>query len=331
MSSSTPQIRGIPQQQQNSTISYKQRYKLTIQYDGSNYNGFQMQRKMTTRTIQEVLESTLLKILTFQYNQYQLYRDNIHNYVCIIGSSRTDTGVHAIATTAHVDIERRDRKTGQIVKEPYDEKFLLDTMNRHLPLDIRILKVQKVAQEPDVQRGIKYYHAQASTFERTYLYRIIVCNPKQEAIVFLQRYAWIVPAEKFELEEMQKAAKCFEGKHDFRSFMTTTRSNISQDTVRDLLECTVKKIKLSGNCFYGTALSDTCEGAYEVQIRLRAKSFLYNQCTRIVGALYEVATGKLKSGDILKILNEKQVNPKLTIAPACGLYLCNVKDYVFDS
>src|SRR5690606_508934 len=136
MSSSTPQIRGIPQQQQHSTISYKQRYKLTIQYDGSNYNGFQMQRKMTTRTIQEVLESTLLKILTFQYNQYQLYRDNIHNYVCIIGSSRTDTGVHAIATTAHVDIERRDRKTGQIVKEPYDEKFLLDTMNRHLPLDI---------------------------------------------------------------------------------------------------------------------------------------------------------------------------------------------------
>ncbi|SPZ49811.1 tRNA pseudouridine synthase A [Sarcina ventriculi] len=180
--------------------------KLTIEYDGTRYYGWQ--RQPIGNTIQQELEKAISKV--------------IKEYVEVIGSSRTDSGVHAKGYVANF-------KTN--VKMPA-EKFR-DAVNCKLPRDIVIIKSEEVDLD---------FHARYSSKGKTYCYTIL--NREYPCAIdkdYVYYYRW-----KLNVEEMKKACKYFLGTHDFKAFQTPGGSvKTSIRTISDLhIETNVDKIKI---------------------------------------------------------------------------------------
>ena len=154
-------------------------YKLTIQYDGTRYRGWQVQGN-TDQTIQGKLEGVLSR-LTGQP-------------VEVHGSGRTDAGVHALGQVANVKLPR-----------PVEPSELLGELNRYLPADIGV-----IAAEPAPER----FHARLNARSKTYRYRIW-----NSAIpnVLERSYLYVLP-ESLDVAAMERAAADLVGTHDFRSF-----------------------------------------------------------------------------------------------------------------
>src|SRR5882672_492435 len=153
-------------------------FKLTIQYDGTDFHGWQMQGEL--RTVQGELTKALSLIEG---------RD-----VAVHGSGRTDAGVHAEGQVASVILE----------KEISAEK-LRAAINGNVGKDVRIMAAQVVADE---------FHARYSAVEKTYRYRVVngpVMSP------FLVRYAH-QDARPFDLERMRACARVFLGTHEWTAF-----------------------------------------------------------------------------------------------------------------
>lgn len=158
-------------------------YKMIIAYDGRKYNGWQKQPGYAN-TIQGKLEEICGKLLEEQ--------------VEVIGSGRTDAGVHALGQVANV-------KTKKDIKE--DE--FLEGLNTHLPKDIRIHEVKKAGDR---------FHARLNAVGKHYSYRIdngIVSD------LFTRKYTTRVE-KKLDVEAMRRAAKYLIGEHDFTSFCTNS-------------------------------------------------------------------------------------------------------------
>ena len=154
-------------------------YKLTIQYDGTRYRGWQVQGN-TDQTIQGKLEGVLSR-LTGQL-------------VEVHGSGRTDAGVHALGQVANVKLPH-----------PVEPSELLGELNRYLPADIGV-----IAAEPAPER----FHARLNARSKTYRYRIW-----NSAIpnVLERSYLYVLP-EPLDVAAMERAAADLVGTHDFRSF-----------------------------------------------------------------------------------------------------------------
>jgi len=153
-------------------------FKLTIQYDGTDFHGWQMQGEL--RTVQGELTRALTLIDG---------RD-----VIVHGSGRTDAGVHAQGQVASVRIER----------EMTPEK-LRAAINGNVGKDLRIMEAQIAAAD---------FHARYSALEKTYLYRVIngaVMSP------FWLRYAHH-EARVLDLESMNTCTGLFIGTHDWTAF-----------------------------------------------------------------------------------------------------------------
>ena len=156
-------------------------YKLLLQYDGTDFHGWQMQDGL--RTVQGELASALSLI--------DGRNVNLH------GSGRTDAGVHAEGQVASVEIQR----------EITPEK-LRSAINGNIGKDVRVLEVEPV--QPD-------FHARYSALGKTYVYRIVngpVISP------FWSRYAH-QEARKLDLDRMRSAAALFLGRHDWTAFSAT--------------------------------------------------------------------------------------------------------------
>jgi len=154
------------------------KYKLVIQYLGTRYSGWQIQKDK--RTIQGTIRDALLQITG--------------EMVSVVGAGRTDSGVHALGQVAHVRLE-----------EELEPARLRRALNGILPWDIRMLSVQ--AAPPD-------FHAQKSAIRKRYLYRIYngpVLSPFLSGCVHQ-----VIPPLK--LEAMAKAAGAIVGRHDFKGF-----------------------------------------------------------------------------------------------------------------
>ena len=155
------------------------RYKIFIEYDGARYYGWQKQPNLTT--IQGQIESAL-KNLT---------KKNIE----IMGSGRTDAGVHALAQVAHFDLE-----------QDFDPFKIQIALNFFLKMDdISILDCQKVAND---------FHARFSAKQRIYQYKIL--NRKSKPAIDRDR-TYHIPFD-LNLNLMQETANYLIGKHDFSSF-----------------------------------------------------------------------------------------------------------------
>lgn len=156
-----------------------QNYKLTIQYDGTKYNGWQRQGN-TANTIQGKLNEIIGKYLNEEID--------------IAGSGRTDAGVHAYGQVASFKTQ----------KELNLERFHTD-MNHYLPQDIRILAVESVNDR---------FHARLSATSKTYEY--VIDNGKVSD-VFARKYSWRIE-EPLNIDNMRKAAQFLCGTHDYSSF-----------------------------------------------------------------------------------------------------------------
>ena len=163
--------------------------KLLIEYDGTNYQGWQVQPKGPT--IQGVLEEKL-GLLTGEPVQ-------------LFGSGRTDSGVHALGQVAHFKTQSR-----------MDIYTIQRALNSLLPHDIVIQKVE------DVDEG---FHARKHSKSKVYEYRILNRNLRS---AFHRGYVWYIP-QKLNLVEMKKATQGLIGEHDFSSFRsvgTPTRTAV---------------------------------------------------------------------------------------------------------
>lgn len=179
------------------------KFKLTIAYDGTNYEGWQTQK--TGVGVQQKVEEALAKLFPSQ--------PRVHS------SSRTDTGVHALGMIAHFEAPKTECR--------FNSRKLALALNAHLPHDVRIVSAARAKQE---------FHARFDAKGKQYRY-YVWNHPAMNPL--LRGTAWHVP-RKLNFQAMQTAAKLFVGKHDFQSF--AANSGYKKDsTVRTVTRCEVKR------------------------------------------------------------------------------------------
>ena len=155
------------------------RVRLTLEYDGTDLAGFQLQGK-GERTVQGDLEAVLLQMTGTQ--------------IRVSGAGRTDAGVHALGQVAHFDVDWK-----------ISEEKIVGALNAHLPRDISVRQAGYAEQE---------FHARYSATSRTYRYAILN-RPQPSAL--LTRYVWHV-TRPLNLVAMQEAGRVLCGTHDFATF-----------------------------------------------------------------------------------------------------------------
>jgi len=153
-------------------------YKMHLMYDGTHYSGWQIQPHALS--IQQLVQNAVRTLTREEAN--------------VIGSGRTDAGVHALEQVAHF----------RVVEKVHLEAFQR-SINGILPKDIRLAKIEEVA--PD-------FHAQRSALAKEYHYHLSF-GPFVSP--FERSYVWHV-AWKLDLDLLRQAAAFFVGTHDFSSF-----------------------------------------------------------------------------------------------------------------
>jgi len=174
-------------------------YQVIIEYDGTNFVGWQIQKN--GMTIQEAVQKTLTKILKQKITLY--------------GSGRTDSGVHALGQSAHF-----------IVKKNIDNKFtFLNTLNFFLnKKKISILEINKKKQN---------FHARYSANKRTYKY--IIINRIAPLSLDINK-AWHVKSF-LNITLMKKAAKLLQGTKDFSTYRSSSCG--AESPIRTLEKVTI--------------------------------------------------------------------------------------------
>ena len=187
--------------------------KIKIAYDGTDYHGWQTQ--LNRPTVQETIEQAISIVMK--------------QHVDLIGSGRTDSGVHAFGQVANF-----------IADTNIPEGKIKIALNANLPKDIRIIESEYASSE---------FNSRFDAHDKTYMYQIFndkVWDP------FYSRYSCFVPSS-LDFEKMEKSVKPLIGTHDFRSFMaagsevkTTVRT--IYDT-RLIKEGKLIKLYVKGNGF----------------------------------------------------------------------------------
>ena len=166
-------------------------YKITIQYDGTRYKGWQVQ-KSTDMTIQGKIQSVLSEMTGQEIE--------------VIGSGRTDAGVHAYGQVANFH-----------VPEHFKAQEILEYLNQYLPMDIAVLDIEEVDER---------FHARFHATSKTYIYRIHTSTIPN---VFERKYMYTY-TESLDVEQMRKAANFMIGTHDFAAFCGNKK--MKKSTVR---------------------------------------------------------------------------------------------------
>lgn len=172
-------------------------YKMVIQYDGSAYNGWQRQEN-AKHTIQEVLEETLTGLLG--------------TGIELIGSGRTDAGVHAYGQVANFH-------TGTNI----DTHKVRNKGNEMLPPDIKIVSLDAVEES---------FHSRYSAKSKYYLYRI----SENRVSVFDRKYVYDI-GETLDKKKIRQAVALLQGEHDFYGF--SSLKDEKKQSIRTLHEIQV--------------------------------------------------------------------------------------------
>ena len=247
-------------------------YKLLIQYDGTDFHGWQVQEN--DRTIQGELERVIGTL------------DDAE--VKVIGSGRTDAGVHAEGQVANVVLNR-----------PFTPDKLRAAINGNLWRDIRIVNVEKAPDE---------FHARFSATGKTYVYRIInapVMSP------FWRRFAHH-EARPLDVGRMTAATRLLLGEHDWTAFSSAQADG--ENRVRNVTDCSIE------------SHWDNRANSSIIEFRISAKGFLRYMVRSIVGTLIEVGRGEKDSDTIQTAIINGDRNLAGKTAPAQGLTLLKV-DY----
>ncbi len=155
------------------------RYKLTLEYDGTPFVGWQ--RQDNGLSVQEVLETAIKKLCGQELRTY-----------C---AGRTDAGVHALGQVAHCDLPK-----------DYPPHQIQNALNYHMRPQLVAVTHAEVVEDD--------FHARFSAIERSYLYRIII---RSAPLVLERNHAWRIK-HPLDTQAMHNAAQILIGKHDFTTF-----------------------------------------------------------------------------------------------------------------
>ena len=198
------------------------RYLLRVQYDGTNFHGFQRQAK--ARTVQGCVEDALSRFVGGEKKKEKgddvlatdaTDDDARRSGVLTHGSSRTDAGVHALDATMHVDLTRVSRRTPSLTPNPFEARAVMSAVNHFLRRaganDARVWACARVCPEK--------FHARYSATARTYVYRLRVSPAHRPPSVFEKGKVWhVVRDEPLDVDAMREAARLLVGARDFSSF-----------------------------------------------------------------------------------------------------------------
>ena len=239
--------------------------KLTVEYDGTNYHGWQFQAN--GESIQAVLERAVSTFLGTPTR--------------VIGSGRTDAGVHALGQVANF-----------LAGREVDLHKLRRGLNALTPHDITIKEVEMVADSFDARRD-----------GRSRVYEYLILNRPTPSPFFLKR-AWHLH-EPLDAEAMRQAIPCLLGEHDFSSFRAA-----GCDAAHP-----VRKV-------YRTSLEQRNE---LLVYTIEATAYLRHMVRNIVGTLVDVGLGLRTPQSFAELLEARDRTKAGQTAPACGLYLMEVK------
>lgn len=181
------------------------RYKLEIEYAGTNYSGWQIQENAPS--IQEAIQKAIF--------------DFCGEKVLPYSAGRTDAGVHSIAITAHIDLAKE--------QAPYTILLATNSHLKNKNHNISILSVEKVSDD---------FHARFSCKQRHYIYKI--ANRFTRPIIDENRVWWLYNKD-FNIELMNKTAQHLIGEHDFSTFRATQCQAKSPIKVIDTIEVAKNK------------------------------------------------------------------------------------------
>lgn len=254
-------------------------FRFTLEYDGSGFAGWQRQGQ-GERTVQATFEAALSELSATP--------------VQVMGSGRTDTGVHAYGQVASANFET-----------PLDPETLRRALNAKLPKDAA---VREVAVAPDA------FDARRSAMGK--LYRYSIWNGRERSPLRAARFAFFpVPPRREEghldLAAMRVAAEALVGEHDFAAFQGTGSDVRTTTRLLSRLEVLTE--------------GEGPEGR-EIAIEAYATGFLRHMVRNLAGTLIEVGQGRREAASMAALLASKDRSQAGPTAPAHGLALVRV-DY----
>ncbi|HNQ65299.1 MAG TPA: tRNA pseudouridine(38-40) synthase TruA [Smithella sp.] len=241
-------------------------FKITVEYDGAAYCGWQRQHNGIA--IQQLLEEAIKKITG--------------QNVSVIGSGRTDAGVHAMNQVGSFKCD---------TTLPVQKIFM--GVNSVLPPDIVVKNLEERSDD---------FHALRDVKSKVYVYRI--CNQRLRPVLG-RNYFWHV-RYPLDIASMRKAVRLIIGTHDFSCFCAAGTD--VKDRVRTIVDIEI----MTGE-----------EGLIEIQVE--SHGFLKYMVRNIIGTLIEVGRGKRQPEEMKLIIESKNRNIAGATAPACGLFLKEVK------
>lgn len=245
-------------------------FRLDIAYDGTDFSGWQVQNSGIS--IQGTIEKAI-EVLT-------------HEAVRIVGSGRTDAGVHALNQVAHFHLA-----TDTIYKDP---SLLKRALNGLLPDTIRIINVAIVP---------KTFHAQRSASSKEYHYHLCFDDV---VLPFVRPYVWHC-RKRVNIDVLIEAAKLFIGEHDFVAYSNAPgRGCQRKTTVRTLYRLDVIRTQTG------------------VRLEFEGNGFLYKMVRNITGMIIGVASGRRSIEEISTVFQSKDRRIAEPAAPARGLFLVRV-------
>ncbi len=284
-------------------------WKLTLAYDGTPYNGWQVQPNLPT--IQGTLAHAIHRITG--------------ETVLPQGSGRTDAGVHALAQVATFSI------TG-----PIPAANLHRALNRALPPSIRVLSVEAVPED---------FHARYNALRKTYEYRIYRCGLEDSICSpMLAPYVW--PCRfPLDLATLQQAAAHILGTHDFTSFAAndpdqSTRNRTSEEPSTASNESHQANVISLGSSTVATAVESPTQPTDNIRTifhsawrqqedlfiyRVIGSGFLHHMVRNLVGTFVEAAANRISADAIPSILAARNRSAAGPTAPANGLFLVEVE------
>ncbi len=256
------------------------KFAARIAYAGTRFCGWQRQRgsaALGAPSIQETLENALNSMTG--------------ETVRVVGSGRTDSGVHAGGQVGHFRLESARWTTGVLERG----------LNSLLPNDIRILGVKRVPPE---------FHAQRSALRKQYSYFF---QQGPSALPHVEPFSWWI-RKRLDLENLRQAAADLVGEHDFLPFQSSGAK--PGPTVRRILEAEVSWHPLS----FPSGMD--CQETWGwVRIRLLGTGFLKQMVRGIAGTLLQIGEGRRDPSDVRMILETKDRRRVGPTAPGRALWL----------
>jgi tRNA pseudouridine38-40 synthase len=254
------------------------KYAIRVSYFGKRYCGWQKQKGSAAEgepSIQEVIEKAVEQMTGEQ--------------ISLVGSGRTDSGVHAVGQVAHFVLKKKE----------WNPEIIKRGLNSILRSRIQVLECRPVSIE---------FHAQRSAIRKQYSYYF---QQGPCAIPHLEPVSWWIH-KSLDVEAMNDAIGMLVGEHDFKSFQASGAKPGS--TVRKILEADVNRVPAG---FPGAGL----ESVSFVRVRVLGTGFLKQMVRGIAGTLLQVGEGRRDRICMQEILETKDRSLVGPTAPARALWL----------